>query len=1814
MQAQGHVGRDSWEGSRARALLFRRPTMGDRQARLGWTITLALTMAAASLSHAGQTDTAGALVCRQAKATKARQANPTRPSTLVEVDDRFTAAAGEDAPSLWLRRTRALCLPAIEGPAIITMAESGFAGIDVRPPRGADRPSAGAANQLLRGGFGELTVEVNGLARVLSSAMLAPGTAGTSGSTGELAGDLSCYRVQSTGKGGTLGVKTFTTADGRWTLRVQKPRRLCIPANTEASGLDYLCYRAKSKRGAEKPARGNLVSATTAYGAEVLRVGHAAELCFPTERSTVPTDDVTLSVTTSTPTIEWRETADFTVTATFEDGSTEDWSERVAWTSSDDDTAPLVDEPGITGRFRGIEPGSVTIRATDAATGATATAPLTIDWSLQRIALSPEQVNRGVGQKEVYQATGYFPNGVTHNVTPRLVYTSSDPDVAAPSNAAPNPSAVEAKGFGTATITACDPRTNICTGADDDAEMIVLGGLQSIRIEPGTRQAVLPGQGANFTAIGHFADGREKNLTQRVTWTSSNPDVVEAPNAAPNRGRVLGHSPGGAFLRAVDAQTGVESFNHQVFVLGELQSILVRPRHSKLVQHPGSFRFTAIGQYEGGGSLNLTQALEWSSETASIGVAPNEPGDRSRIDTAGAGGLSRIGVRDPGSGLVGSDAFFNSLGRLQKIVVSTFLFGRSAAPYNRLFVGETAKVRAFGHYEIPASIDLLSYARKTTTLVSSNPAVAEVVDQRFIRGIAPGVFTLRATDLVTGIASDEAEFTVQGEIQALSLFTTTPTTLVGKDIRVRVRGRYFPNVVTDFTGLVNLTSSDPSIAQVTGAAGSRTLKALAPGWVTISATDPASGVSSTGEGDIRVLILPDEPPTEITIMPPVTRIPVGGFDNLTATARYSSGQTVNVTQHATWSSSAPAVADLVPTEGHGNSHTVGKAAGTTLVTAVYNGTSSADSGHDAIVFVDDAIEIDVYPSSATMGVGETRGFQAVAELAGGGSINVTHMVEFLSQSPEIADFGDTDDPHILTAITVGDATLDVGFPGGARGTATVSVTETTTTTTTSTTTSTTLPGGGLGALTIAPSSQTVDFGEDAVYSATLTRADGTKHDVTGRVRWQVGDATIASGSGGTLATHDPGTTTVTAVDPATGATANAASLTVKWSLSGITLYPRQVNRGIGDYERFEAVGHFPKGRDVPITKRLSYTSSAPSIAAVQANGSWPSQVVAKAEGQTTITACDPISGICSGDGSAALLVAGGLQSIELQPSTVKKQFPGGAEQYTAIGHYDDGSSADITASVEWISSAPSVALASNLAGSRGKVYALTPGFSFIRARDPETGIQSFNNVFYTLGPIQELFIDYVDPFQTGTSVLPGAVAIHQGGGETNVTTKVTWGSRDPSIAVALNEDGAENRIDAVGVGRARIYATTPHTGVVSPDRDYLVYGTLVSLDAMWQGGGWPGYRVGIGGTRTYSVRGNFEGNFSKPLTNAERAYTLVSSDPTVAEVVDDTTVRGVGAGTVTITAVDDATGISGNGVLLTVQGNVERIVLEPAMKLRGIHEYQTFIATGYFPPDGTTANVTQNLVYHSSNPSVAVVFNDPAINKSTIFTVGPGTTIISASDPTTGVSSDDTGESALVEVKAGNPDQIVVTPPTAFRMRDGTEEFTAVAHYADGTTINVTQQVEWSSSDTSVAGAFLPRRKSLFRAKSPGVVAIKATHPSGVSSTDSGHDATMEVDAVQSLSISPTSRTLRVGETEEFTVIATLARGGERNVTQSASYGRTPFFPVLLEVGTNETRRSLVKAVAPGTVDVFAFAGGRQVKARVRILQAGSPSGAFLSN
>jgi len=201
---------------------------------------------------------------------------------------------------------------------------------------------------------------------------------------------------------------------------------------------------------------------------------------------------------------------------------------------------------------------------------------------LESITLAPREVRRSVGQVQHLTATGHFEGGETRNLTQRLQYTSSDPKVATAENAKGARSRITAVGPGTAVISATDPKTSVSskTGVSSatgggDATFVVLGAAERLTLTPSAVKRLV-GQVQRLTATGHYAGGATRNLTQHVTYRSSDAAVAAVPNADGDKSRVETKSLGTATISAVDPATGITSADG-----GDVSVTVIEPGSAK---------------------------------------------------------------------------------------------------------------------------------------------------------------------------------------------------------------------------------------------------------------------------------------------------------------------------------------------------------------------------------------------------------------------------------------------------------------------------------------------------------------------------------------------------------------------------------------------------------------------------------------------------------------------------------------------------------------------------------------------------------------------------------------------------------------------------------------------------------------------------------------------------------------------------------------------------------------------------------------------------------------------------------------------------------------------------------------------------------------------------------------------------------------------------------------------------------------------------------------------------------------------------------
>jgi hypothetical protein len=217
----------------------------------------------------------------------------------------------------------------------------------------------------------------------------------------------------------------------------------------------------------------------------------------------------------------------------------------------------------------------------------------------------------------------------------------------------------------------------------------------------------------------------------------------------------------------------------------------------------------------------------------------------------------------------------------------------------------------------------------------------------------------------------------------------------------------------------------------------------------------------------------------------------------------------------------------------------------------------------------------------------------------------------------------------------------------------------------------------------------------------------------------------------------------------------------------------------------------------------------------------------------------------------------------------------------------------------------------------------------------------------------------------------------------------------------------------------------------------------------------------------------------------------------------------------------------------------------------------------------TSTTITGSVTWSVSNPNVATISSTGLATA-----IGAGYTQISAESGGITATSDMTVTIAASPVSptGGSITSISVIPGTqAVSSPTQTSQFIAIGTTSTGATINVTNQVTWSSSSTQIAT--IGSTTGLATAVGQGTVAITALYTSTSSGTVIAGTAAFTVENGTSqrftaVAITPTSQGLSAsGQTGQFTALATSGSTGlQTDVTSSAQIKWSSSIPSIVSV------------------------------------------------
>jgi len=938
-------------------------------------------------------------------------------------------------------------------------------------------------------------------------------------------------------------------------------------------------------------------------------------------------------------------------------------------------------------------------------------------------------------------------------------------------------------------------------------------------------------------------------------------------------------------------------------------------------------------------------------------------------------------------------------------------------PAGIVALGATIEATATATLQSGAMEDVTASALWSTT----DQRVAQVSNSAGSQGevLSVGTGEVEVVALLGSRTASVHLVVTNAELVSLVVVPNRPVVAARTDVACTATGFFTDGTHADLSTLVTWSSSQPQVVAVSGAAGSGVVTPLAPGTARIG----AAYQKLTASTDLTVT---GATLGGLSIAPLSPTVPVGALRALEATGLFSDGTAQPVTANVQWTVDDPSLA-FFPSTASGAVE--GFAAGVTMVQAQ---AGSLMASVPLVVSDAPLATLEVVPALPDpIGVGGALAFGAWGTFADLDVLELTGQAAWSSSAPDVV--------AVLPAsgrsegVDAGVADV-VATYGASIASSSVGVS----------------PANPSGLL-IWPPAVTAPVGFPASLAAERLLADGTVEDATDQAGWSSScpmRVQIATGDrGGAMVTRSPASCTAAAQ---LGGFTGAAALTVSApSVRRLELAPPHAALGGGGRLAFTATAVLDDDTLLDVTPLAAWTTSDPGILQV-GNGVEGGRGLAADAGAAQVTAT-----LGNAVATAATRVSTDTPVLEVWPPLL--QLPAGlASALRATAVWTSGDAMDVTAWTVFSSSDPSVAGVSNADARRGELAALGAGAATVTGR--------------YLGASGRSSVTVSGPAPTRVSVTgpvtvpagqPGAfraTARFSDGSDHDVTAQASWTSS--ALALLRMRGVGADRGTAFGLGAGSADARARFAGLSGATPVSLSAATLTSLSV--QG---PAAPVPAGARVPLTATASFSGGSTLDVTG-RAAWS--SSSPAVAGVWSGPgggVVEARQSGAANVTA--SFQGFQAVAPVTVSSAVLTSLAIAPLGPSGALGTSLPLRALGTFS-DGTQLDLTTQARWSSADGTRVAVSNGEATRGLAMALVaGPTPVGVSVARP----DGSQVTTSVVFTGTAAVPVGIEIRPPAAVLSLSSSTPLAlgATALYSDGSALDVTALVSWSSGDGSVA-------------------------------------------------------------------------------------------------------------------------------------------------
>jgi hypothetical protein len=520
--------------------------------------------------------------------------------------------------------------------------------------------------------------------------------------------------------------------------------------------------------------------------------------------------------------------------------------------------------------------------------------------------------------------------------------------------------------------------------------------------------------------------------------------------------------------------------------------------------------------------------------------------------------------------------------------------------------------------------------------------------------------------------------------------------------------------------------------------------------------------------------------------------------------------------------------------------------------------------------------------------------------------------------------------------------------------------------------------------------------------------------------------------------------------------------------------------------------------------------------------------------------------------------------------------------FIATINFSDGSSQDISRDASWRSAAP----ASAAVDSGGIVTALQATAAPINITANFNGYEDFGSIEVLNAEISKLALTpSVISIPAQHQQQYQATVLLDNGDSLDVSRDVDWSIANSNIATISNSAPNKGSMFAVTPGMTTVEATLNYADTRLTDQGDITV-EAARLQAIIITPDNPSVVKGTVGEFTAS--GKYNDGSERDITFSA----LWSSSNTSTATIEATgssagTAYAITPGTTVIAATLD--GITGTTTATVTAPTLDSILVTPPTATIPLGINQHFQATGFFS-DGSNQNLTRVASWSSSDNNVAVLDGK---DSGRALTITAGTAMITATF-------DGQSDSATLQVETPVLTALNIYPTNKISPRGISFNYRAIADYNNNTSVVVTEQATWSSSDTATASiSNAADEQGLARTISAGNTTIAASFSGLTSSTQ------LDVLGAGVSFITPRCSpvNINIGETTQCTCTARLNDGSGDSFDCTALATYTANFPGLASVSNKPGEEGWVTGLNSGPVNIFVEFAERSGNSSIEVLE-----------